>query len=1440
MRNIPIRPDHHCRHPLRLIGWSYTAWDTVVSIKTMRSRIVRIVSDILFVVLFLFGIPACQEDHPWLSGQESAEETTGNLWEEDHEYKPGMLADYHSLVPGDEKSHWFHIDAKPAFFLEEGSLHPRLAQGPFEITWTGLLRLSEEDRVTFGAYLLGQVELTLDGDLLLQAKGDKSSEWVESTTAFERQPGLYHLHIRYRSPAGPPARLQIWWQGRTFSREPLHAWRLQHIPGELPEAATQEELFERGRAAVNRFGCAQCHRSSFPSVEDRPPGPALTGVGDRIGPSWLMSWLEDPSQLRQGARMPGLFSPDRAGYVERWVVSEYLATLKGEKKGPAPPAGDHVKGRSTFVGRGCATCHLLPDQKAADREDDDRMEFMGVKQRMSEEVLARFLLNPHDRYPDGRMPRFPLDPKEAADMAAYILLWSSSPPRKSVAPVAAQELHALVQRLGLPAKPEMEKLGRAVMEDKGCAGCHPGLWKEGPQEISIRNVARGCLSGETLPRFSLDGATRGAIKAYLTVSRSETQPSSFQARRRLIDRSGCLRCHTRDTDQASEMERIGGRLDTPLLPRLPYQRVPSLTAAVSKYKRPYLLSAIREGVTGVRPSWYSYRMPIYGDRAEEIVRALAETDGENWSAAETRDIEERDPTLAAAGRDLVGFHGYSCVSCHIWEGKMLRGMDSEEIGPELTGITSRIRRRFFDRWVESPLRVRPQTPMPSIFTRGEPASLTSILEGDPDRQKDAMWAYLKQGTRGLAPEALASLPIAPPETEGRALVAQIPLRPPDDAFVEAICVLTARHDALLYEVDKAVLLRVYTGARLVRMPGKYRSFHLEGKAIASRLSSDRPLRIVSPGHDPLPLSAELEGYDRLPNGVRIRLRYPFKKGVIHASEEFRLRPLGEGDRLVRRVRFRGIPESHSLEWRTRGEPGRISFRSVEGEATGEWSGEDFVVRLLSDASSAAAATLVQELPPAEEPEAPKTRIRRLGPSRETKGSLERPGYRAIHYPMPKTAGGEDAVMPCALAVDQETGNVLIASMKFGEIFVLRDPHDDGRDARFENFGQGLFQEPYGLRYEKDGLYVLHRRNITRIRDEDGDGIADRFDRIARFPQALTDTYDWGYGLVRDREGSWIVSFPPWGSRWNRGSGSVLRLTPQGEGLRQEEIGFGLRNPWGWGAGPEGEIFFTDNQGEWTAACKLTHVVPGHFYGFRNQEQKEHARKPHYLATVWVPYAWGRSVNGLAYDTTEGRFGPFAGQFFLAEIMYGGKILRANVEKVNGVYQGACFPFWGKGLLGPLTLAFDPKGRLFVGSITEPSWMGKADRGALYRIEFTGETPFEIHSIQVVPQGFRLNFTDGVDPDSAGKAASYTIEHFRYEYSAAYGSPELDRRGLRIERIQLASDGRSVDLLTTPLVKGRVYMIRALGVRSRTGKPLVHPVGAYTLNEIPSGNSFPNE
>src|SRR5262249_9043748 len=116
--------------------------------------------------------------------------------------------------------------------------------------------------------------------------------------------------------------------------------------------------------------------------------------------------------------------------------------------------------------------------------------------------------------------------------------------------------------------------------------------------------------------------------------------------------------------------------------------------------------------------------------------------------------------------------------------------------------------------------------------------------------------------------------------------------------------------------------------------------------------------------------------------------------------------------------------------------------------------------------------------------------------------------------------------------------------------------------------------------------------------------------------------------------------------------------------------------------------------------------------------------------------------------------------------------------------------------------------------------------------YTGKVPFEMQSIHARPRGFRVVFTAPVDRAKAADVASYKLESYRYEYTGAYGSPELDRATVKVEQAEVSTDGTSVELTTAPLVKDRVYLVSVPGVRSAAGETPVFPTGAYTLNEIP--------
>jgi len=991
---------------------------------------------------------------------------------------------------------------------------------------------------------------------------------------------------------------------------------------------------------------------------------------------------------------------------------------------------------------------------------------------MSAAEVAAFLGNPHARYPDGRMPRLAVTAAEARDIAAYLLLWSKPSAPTAPDPPSAREIQDAVRRLGA-----RDQAGAAavLLREKGCTACHTGLTDSRPRDVPLKTHDGGCLDGKTGPRYALPAEERKVVAAYLAVAGREAYPSPFADRQRRLAAAGCVRCHQRDTDRPPPIEEVGSTLGGGFLQEIPYLRTPRLTNPHQKFLRSHLTAAVREGVAGLRGPRSSYRMPAFGPDAGLLVQALAEADGELPAESEPPAGAIADPTLGTLhGPRLVGFQGYGCASCHVWNGRLLASPDPGATGPDLTRTAGRLRRDWFDRYLESPLRFHPGTPMPAVFPHGQPAPLAAVLDGDPAKQKDALWAYLARGKDAPAPAPPPPLPIAAPAAGEPLIAAQIPIRLPDGRWVESLSLLTAEHDLVVYDLADSRPRTVFAGGQILRtVQGRIRQFLAAGTA--AELAAPPVWELLG---RPKPTDRALLGYDRLADGVRVR----FDADTLDADETLRLVSESGTRRLVREVRPAGDPKATV--------PARHDLPAAKAPPPWEGSPVTFA-----------------------DPD---------------EGSLERPGYRAIAYPRPKTVSGEDRVMPAAVAVRPRDGQVFVASLKTGELFALRDPSGDGRNARFELYGRGLYQDALSMLAEDDGLYVLHRRNLTRVVERDG--IADRFDRVAALPHGVADTYDYAYGLARDKLGRFVFSYAQYADAAMPGAGSVLRLRP---GEPPEEVAFGLRNPLGWCAGPDGEVFFTDNQGEWVASNKLCHVEEGKFYGFPNAAQRQHASKPAVKAAVWVPYGWARSINGVAYDTTGGKFGPFAGQFFLAELMFGGAIVRADVERVNGVYQGACFPFWGKGLLGPVSLAFDPRGHLYVGGITEPGWMAQPDRGALFRLDFTGATPFEMRTIRVRPRGFRVVFTRPVDRATAGDPASYRLEHYRYEYTGAYGSPELDRTAVKVERVEVSADGLSAELTTAPLVKDRVYLLSASGVRSAAGEPLVHATGAYTLNEIPA-------
>jgi len=460
-------------------------------------------------------------------------------------------------------------------------------------------------------------------------------------------------------------------------------------------------------------------------------------------------------------------------------------------------------------------------------------------------------------------------------------------------------------------------------------------------------------------------------------------------------------------------------------------------------------------------------------------------------------------------------------------------------------------------------------------------------------------------------------------------------------------------------------------------------------------------------------------------------------------------------------------------------------------------------------------------------------------------------YRVIRFPISEQLVLEPGAME--LLPD---GKLAVATRR-GEIYLVEKPlAENPAEATFSLFASGL-HEVLGLAYREGWLYCVQRCDVTRIKDAGGDGRADVFEVVSDAWEISGDYHEYAFGSKFDRQGNLWVTLCLTGSFSSdvKYRGWCLRVTPDGKAIPTCS---GLRSPGGVGANSVGDMFYTDNQGPWNGACSLKWLRAGAFLGHpignkwydiakesmgpKPQEPTSgsrmmtEAKKIPQLEppAVYFPYGkMGQSAAGIACDTSGGKFGPFENQLFVADQTHS-TVMRVFLEKVNGRYQGACFPFRGGLGSGALSLLFAPDGSLFVGG-TSRGWGSRGSQPySLDRLVWTGKTPFEVREMRATSDGFELTFTEPVDPTTASDPKSYQFGTYTYIYQAQYGSPEVDQTTPMVTKIEVSADRKTVRLHLDQLAEGHVHELHLDGVRSAGGKPLLHPVAYYTLNYIPSG------
>jgi hypothetical protein len=493
-------------------------------------------------------------------------------------------------------------------------------------------------------------------------------------------------------------------------------------------------------------------------------------------------------------------------------------------------------------------------------------------------------------------------------------------------------------------------------------------------------------------------------------------------------------------------------------------------------------------------------------------------------------------------------------------------------------------------------------------------------------------------------------------------------------------------------------------------------------------------------------------------------------------------------------------------------------------------------------------------------------------------------YRMITFPLPKEVvlevGGMDWLDKAKkrLAVCTRRGELWVLDNVYasepaleGEKIKVKDAAGrmvdaDPDPANIVRFKRMLFgmHEPLGMIVNPglgypDGIYMAQRTELTRAVDENGDDQIDLVETFAEGWEVSGGYHEYAFGPKLGKDGKmWITLNRPFGggqeptAYWR---GWAVTVDNKG---KMEPVCPGLRSPAGLGANAEGDVFFTDNQGDHVASGKLGHLKAGVFHGNPvGLESCDHplsnfqvpfkdypklnmrwgeavAANPRLIApAIWFPYpAMGRSQTDVLWDSTEGKFGPFSKQLFVGDLS-NAIVMRVFLEKVDGEYQGACFPF-RRGFRPPvLRMEWGGDGSMFVGGSSR-GWGGGAQPYGLARLAWTGEVPFEVHEMRATSTGFELTFTRPLDAESAGDPASYAIECYTHNFYSRYGDDQQDKHPVKITSAVVGKDGKSVRLELEQLQPYYVHYLKLGGVRSQDGLPVLHPEAYYTLNRIPAG------
>jgi mono/diheme cytochrome c family protein len=560
--------------------------------------------------------------------------------------------------------------------------------------------------------------------------------------------------------------------------------------GRLTDQIPDKASVARGEILFHQVGCVGCHapqKGNAPAIATTVPLGELT---KKYTTTSLATFIRDPLAVRPSGRMPSLNldekeARDVATYLLKdVVVPPNLAYQYFEGNWDRLPDFGTMKPKETGKAAGF-------DIELAKRPSNVGLRFEGFL-HIDREGEYNFHLNSDDGSRlsiDGRVvvdndgvhPPSSKNGKVRLGVGSHAIIVDSfnggggyelsvefegpGLARRDVATAVSLDQAANVTKSdnskdekAFLFDPELAGEGRKLFGSLGCASCHE--LREGKQQVAstltspaLKELAggRGCLSVSPAglsPRFVFSARQRESLRAALDamklLAKDVPPPTPKEVISQTLTAFNCYACHVRDNVGGVETAR-NDWFQTNFKEMGDEGRIPPhLNGVGGKLTNAYLKTLFNQG--GRDRPYILTRMPRFGgDNLASLTTAFETADP--TEPLQRPQIDAPPYRIKADGRMLVGGKAFSCIKCHNfgkYKGEGVQAID-------LTVLASRLKPEWVFRYLKDAQSYRPGTRMPNAWPKQGKSFLPAVLDGDVDKQIEAVWVYLSDGPKAAVP-----------------------------------------------------------------------------------------------------------------------------------------------------------------------------------------------------------------------------------------------------------------------------------------------------------------------------------------------------------------------------------------------------------------------------------------------------------------------------------------------------------------------------------------------------------------------------------------------------------------------------------------------------------------------------------------------------------------